>query len=51
MRPAGVLMLLDVVERFAAAPDPDYQGHLLLEQSHAQLGAALRATGVRALRR
>jgi hypothetical protein len=38
MRPAGVLMLLDIVERFGEAKDPDFEGHLLLEQSHAQVG-------------
>jgi hypothetical protein len=38
MRPAGVLMLLDIVDKFGAAADPDFEGHLLIEQSHAQVG-------------
>jgi len=42
MRPAGVVTLINIVEKFGSAFDPDYEGHLLLEQYHAQIAAALR---------
>ena len=42
MRPAGIVTLIDIVCKFGAAVDPDYEGHLLLEQYHAQIVAALR---------
>ena len=32
MRPAGVLTLIEVVEKLGGADDPDYDGKLLLEQ-------------------
>eukprot|EP00967_Tisochrysis_lutea_P004793 scaffold5640_cov30-Tisochrysis_lutea.AAC.8 len=37
MRPSGVLMLHDIVDKFGASLDPDFEHHLLLEQSHAQV--------------
>ena len=42
MRPAGIITLIDLVDKFGSAMDPDYEGHLLLEQYHAQTAAALR---------
>ena len=42
MRPAGILTLLVMIEHFGGTEDPDYEGHLLLEQYHAQTAAALR---------
>ncbi|KAL1520667.1 hypothetical protein AB1Y20_022238 [Prymnesium parvum] len=42
IRPAGIITLIDVVCKFGHAFDPDYEGHLLLEQYHAQIAAALR---------
>ena len=31
------LLTQDVIELFAATPDPDFQGHVLLEQYQAQV--------------
>lgn len=42
IRPAGIITLIDIVCKFGGATDPDYEGHLLLEQYHAQIAAALR---------
>lgn len=41
VRLAGLLVLRDVVERFATSPDPDFEGALLLEQHQAPIAAAL----------
>ena len=41
LRPAGILALVRIVERFGAADDPDYEGKLLLELYHAQFRTAL----------
>ncbi|XP_015763644.1 PREDICTED: HEAT repeat-containing protein 5B-like isoform X1 [Acropora digitifera] len=38
----GLSTLQDVVSIFASVPDPDYPGHVILEQFQAQVGAALR---------
>ncbi|PFX25411.1 HEAT repeat-containing protein 5B [Stylophora pistillata] len=38
----GLSTLQDVVNMFASVPDPDYPGHVILEQFQAQVGAALR---------
>jgi hypothetical protein len=38
----GYQTLQDVIDLFASTPDPDYDGHILLEQYQAQIGAALR---------
>lgn len=42
LRPAGVLTLLELVHKFGTAMDPDFDGHLMLEQYHAQIAAAAR---------
>ncbi|CAG8601056.1 5210_t:CDS:10, partial [Ambispora leptoticha] len=41
MRLEGLTVLRDVIEKFAATPDPDYEEAVLLEQYQAQIGAAL----------
>jgi HEAT repeat protein len=41
VRLAGLQVLRDVIERFAASPDPDFEGSLLLEQHQAPIAAAL----------
>lgn len=41
VRLQGLLVLRDVVEKFAASPDPDFDGALLLEQHQAPIAAAL----------
>ncbi|KAL1408350.1 hypothetical protein Q8F55_005159 [Vanrija albida] len=41
VRLAGLTVLRDVIERFAASPDPDFDGSLLLEQHQAPIAAAL----------
>eukprot|EP00842_Homolaphlyctis_polyrhiza_P005067 jgi/Hompol1/5561/HPOL_004542-RA len=41
LRLAGLLLLRDVIERYALVPDPDYEDHQLLEQYQAQVIAAL----------
>lgn len=38
----GLSTLQDVVNIFASVPDPDFPGHVILEQFQAQVGAALR---------
>src|SRR3990167_1666745 len=42
LRPVGVKVLKYIVEYFANADDPHYEGHKLLEIYSAQLAAALR---------
>lgn len=42
LRPVGVKVLQEIVEKFANAEDPHYEGHKLLELYSAQLAAALR---------
>ncbi|KAJ3149761.1 hypothetical protein HDU89_003518 [Geranomyces variabilis] len=37
----GLRLLQDILEKFARAPDPDFEDHALLEQYQAQIGAAL----------
>ncbi|RGB29005.1 armadillo-type protein [Rhizophagus diaphanus] len=41
MRLEGLTVLRDVIEKFAATPDPDFEEAALLEQYQAQIGAAL----------
>ncbi|CAK9780383.1 putative clathrin-coated vesicle protein [Cutaneotrichosporon oleaginosum] len=41
VRLEGLLVLRDVVQYFATAPDPDFDGALLLEQHQAPIAAAL----------
>eukprot|EP00026_Physarum_polycephalum_P000215 Phypoly_transcript_00215.p1 GENE.Phypoly_transcript_00215~~Phypoly_transcript_00215.p1 ORF type:complete len:1942 (+),score=349.45 Phypoly_transcript_00215:90-5915(+) len=42
LRPVGVWTLKDIVENFANAADPEYEGHSLLELYQAQIASALR---------
>eukprot|EP01114_Cavostelium_apophysatum_P010616 TRINITY_DN2455_c0_g1_i2.p1 TRINITY_DN2455_c0_g1~~TRINITY_DN2455_c0_g1_i2.p1 ORF type:complete len:1928 (-),score=479.76 TRINITY_DN2455_c0_g1_i2:118-5901(-) len=42
LRPVGVYTMKDLVEKFSASMDPDYEGHPLLEQYQAQIASALR---------
>ncbi|ORY24869.1 putative clathrin-coated vesicle protein [Naematelia encephala] len=41
IRLAGLVVLRDVVEKFATSADPDFEGSLLLEQHQAPIAAAL----------
>lgn len=42
LRLEGLKMLQEIIDRFARVPEPEFPGHLLLEQYQAQVGAALR---------
>ena len=42
LRLAGLSTLQEVINRFSAVPEPEFPGHLILEQFQAQVGAALR---------
>uniref|UniRef100_A0A061RPM9 Heat repeat-containing protein 5b-like isoform x2 n=1 Tax=Tetraselmis sp. GSL018 TaxID=582737 RepID=A0A061RPM9_9CHLO len=42
LRVAGLSLMVDVVERFGAAADPEFDGHRLLELYQAQLVSAIR---------
>ncbi|KAJ8955466.1 hypothetical protein NQ318_003566 [Aromia moschata] len=42
LRLEGLKTLQDIIEKFARVPEPEFPGHLLLEQFQAQVGAALR---------
>ncbi|XP_059611858.1 HEAT repeat-containing protein 5B isoform X2 [Phlebotomus argentipes] len=42
LRLAGLKTLQEVIDKFARVPEPEFPGHLLLEQFQAQVGAALR---------
>ncbi|XP_010214814.1 PREDICTED: HEAT repeat-containing protein 5A, partial [Tinamus guttatus] len=42
LRLSGLQMLLVVVRKFAAVPEPEFPGHVILEQYQANVGAALR---------
>lgn len=42
LRLEGLRTLQAIIERFASVPEPEFAGHLLLEQYQAQVGAALR---------
>ncbi|XP_017777275.1 PREDICTED: HEAT repeat-containing protein 5B isoform X3 [Nicrophorus vespilloides] len=42
LRLEGLITLQEVIEKFAKVPEPEFPGHLLLEQFQAQVGAALR---------
>eukprot|EP00250_Pteridium_aquilinum_P004108 c14345_g1_i1 orf=134-6829(+) len=42
LRPKGVMLLVTILQKFGEAEDPDYSGHLLLEQYQAQFVSAMR---------
>ncbi|XP_066585201.1 HEAT repeat-containing protein 5B isoform X2 [Prorops nasuta] len=42
LRLEGLKTLQEIIEEFAKVPEPEFPGHLLLEQFQAQVGAALR---------
>ncbi|XP_039288533.1 HEAT repeat-containing protein 5B isoform X2 [Nilaparvata lugens] len=42
LRLEGLHTLHEVIDKFAQVPEPEFPGHLLLEQFQAQVGAALR---------
>ncbi|NXT75634.1 HTR5A protein, partial [Zapornia atra] len=42
LRLSGLQTLLTVVRKFAAVPEPEFPGHVILEQYQANVGAALR---------
>ena len=42
VRPAGVVALFDIADKFGPAEDPDYEGKRLIELYAAQISAALR---------
>ncbi|XP_044766090.1 HEAT repeat-containing protein 5B isoform X1 [Coccinella septempunctata] len=42
LRLEGLKTLKEIIEKFAKVPEPEFPGHLLLEQFQAQVGAALR---------
>ena len=42
LRLEGLLTMQEVIDKFAATPEPEFPGHVILEQYQAQVGAALR---------
>lgn len=42
LRLEGLHTLKDIIDKFSGIPEPEFPGHLLLEQYQAQVGAALR---------
>uniref|UniRef100_A0A8W7Q2Z4 HEAT repeat-containing protein 5A n=1 Tax=Anopheles coluzzii TaxID=1518534 RepID=A0A8W7Q2Z4_ANOCL len=42
LRLEGLKTLQEIIDKFAHVPEPEFPGHLLLEQFQAQVGAALR---------
>ncbi|NXR55938.1 HTR5A protein, partial [Hippolais icterina] len=42
LRLSGLQMLQTIVRKFAAVPEPEFPGHVILEQYQANVGAALR---------
>lgn len=42
LRLVGLAALQDVINKFAKVPEPEFPGHVILEQFQAQVGAALR---------
>ena len=42
LRLEGLKTLQEIIDKFARVPEPEFAGHLLLEQFQAQVGAALR---------
>ncbi|KAF6204448.1 hypothetical protein GE061_002789 [Apolygus lucorum] len=42
LRLEGLTTMQEIIEAFAGVPEPEFPGHLLLEQYQAQVGAALR---------
>ncbi|XP_034040274.1 HEAT repeat-containing protein 5B [Thalassophryne amazonica] len=41
LRMAGLQALEDIIKKFAAVPEPEFPGHVILEQYQANVGAAL----------
>lgn len=37
LRNAGLLLLQEVINKFAKVPDPEFEGHFILEQYQAQV--------------
>ncbi|XP_044515519.1 HEAT repeat-containing protein 5B [Gracilinanus agilis] len=42
LRMAGLQALEDIIKKFATVPEPEFPGHVILEQYQANVGAALR---------
>ncbi|XP_013861387.1 HEAT repeat-containing protein 5B isoform X1 [Austrofundulus limnaeus] len=42
LRMAGLQTLEDIIKKFASVPEPEFPGHVILEQYQANVGAALR---------
>uniref|UniRef100_A0A4W5KPA3 Uncharacterized protein n=1 Tax=Hucho hucho TaxID=62062 RepID=A0A4W5KPA3_9TELE len=42
LRTAGLQALEDIIKKFASVPEPEFPGHVILEQYQANVGAALR---------
>lgn len=42
LRLAGLKTLQEIIDKFARVPEPEFPGHVLLEQFQAQVGAAIR---------
>ncbi|XP_057705009.1 HEAT repeat-containing protein 5B [Corythoichthys intestinalis] len=42
LRMAGLQALEDIIKKFACVPEPEFPGHVILEQYQANVGAALR---------
>ncbi|XP_062864698.1 HEAT repeat-containing protein 5B [Trichomycterus rosablanca] len=42
LRMAGLQALEDIIKKFASVPEPEFPGHVILEQYQANVGAALR---------
>ncbi|XP_013379521.1 HEAT repeat-containing protein 5B-like isoform X2 [Lingula anatina] len=42
LRLAGLATLQDIIHKFSKVPEPEFPGHVILEQYQAQVGAALR---------
>ncbi|XP_075452758.1 HEAT repeat-containing protein 5B isoform X5 [Ascaphus truei] len=42
LRMAGLQALQDIIKKFASVPEPEFPGHVILEQYQANVGAALR---------
>ena len=42
LRLEGLLTMQVVIDKFSSTPEPEFPGHVILEQYQAQVGAALR---------
>lgn len=38
LRNAGLLLLQDIINKFARVPEPEFPGHFIMEQYQAQVG-------------